>query len=98
MPFINEYNWSEIDFPSHQKDCEKIEANNEPIALNILHIPYNIKDSKHSYKSKFNLTREHQVILLMVRDNEKWHYLAVKNLNALLKGIILGYGGNFDIA
>ena len=53
-PFINQYNWSEIDFPSHQKDWNKFETNNKSIALNILHIPHNIK---HSYKSKFNLTR-----------------------------------------
>ena len=49
-PFINEYNWEGIDFPSHQDcqeesekpknimliDCKKFEQNNETIALNIL--------------------------------------------------------------
>ena len=69
--FINQYNWSEIDFPSHQKDWEKFETNNKSIALNILYIPHNTKDIKHSYKSKFNLTREHQVILLMITDGNK---------------------------
>ena len=39
------------------------------------------------YKSKYNSTRENQVILLMTTDGEKWHYLAVKSLHALLKGI-----------
>ena len=37
-PFIEQYNWKEIDFPSTSKDWEKFELNNE-IALNILHVP-----------------------------------------------------------
>ena len=34
-PFIDQYIWKEINFPSHRKDWEKFEINNEPIALNI---------------------------------------------------------------
>ena len=34
-PFIDQYNWKEIDFPSMSKDWRKLEFNNE-IALNIL--------------------------------------------------------------
>ena len=32
------------------------------------------------YKSKYNLKRENQVILLMITDGEKWHNLAALNL------------------
>ena len=42
-PFIYQYNWKELDFPSHKKDWEKFELNNKSIALNILYIPYNTK-------------------------------------------------------
>ena len=35
--------------------------------------------------SDFNKTREKEVILLMINDNEKQHYLAVKRLNGLFK-------------
>ena len=42
-PFINQYNWKDIDFPSHQKDWKKFEQNNETIALNILFVPHNTK-------------------------------------------------------
>ena len=35
-PFINQYNWSDIDFPSTGKDRKKFESNNKSIALNIL--------------------------------------------------------------
>ena len=40
-----------------------------------------------AYKSKNNLTREKQVILLMITDSEKWHYTAVKRLSGLLRGV-----------
>ena len=86
-PFIDQYNWKDIDFPSHSKDWKKFESNNQSIALNFLHVPHNTKKIRHSYKSKYNLNRENQVILLMITDGEKWHYLAVKNLSALFRGI-----------
>ena len=50
-------------------------------------MPYNTKEIRHAYKSKYNLENENQVILLMITDGEKWHYLAVKTLSALLRGI-----------
>ena len=37
-PFIEEYNWKDIDFPSTSKDWKKFELNNE-VALNILYVP-----------------------------------------------------------
>ena len=86
-PFINKYNWKEIDFPSHGKDWKKFESKNKSIALNILYVPHNTKKICDAYKSKYNSTRENQVILLMITDGEKWHYLAVKILSVLLTGI-----------
>ena len=35
-PFINQYNWNDIDFPSQGKGWKKSESNNKSIALNIL--------------------------------------------------------------
>ena len=75
-----------IDFPSTSKDWKKLELNNE-IALNILYLPHNAKKIHIAYKSKHNLTREKQVILLMISNGENWHYLVVKSLPGLLKGI-----------
>ena len=57
--------------------------NNKSIALNILQL--NEQKISHLYKSEFNKSRENQIILLMIIDNEKQHYLFVKNLNTLLK-------------
>ena len=86
-PFIDQYDWNDINFPSHSKDWKNFELNNKSIALNILYVPHNTKKIRHAYKSKYNLIRENQAILLMITDGKKWHYLAVKRLSALLRGI-----------
>ena len=79
-PFINQYDWCEINFPSHVNDWKKCELNNKSIALNVLCVPQDEKTIRHACKSKYNLTRENQVILLMIRDSEKWHYLTIMAL------------------
>ena len=53
-PFIEQYNWKDIDFPTTSKDWKKFELNNE-IALNILYVPHNTKKVHVAYKSKHNL-------------------------------------------
>ena len=45
-PFINKYNWKDIDFPSGPKDWKMFEQNNETIALNILYAPYKTTTNK----------------------------------------------------
>ena len=84
--FINQYNWKDIDFPPSNKDWRKLELNNN-ITLNILYIPHNTKKIQLAYRSKNNLTCNKQIIILMITDGEKWHYLVVKKLSGLLKGI-----------
>ena len=93
-PFIDQYNWKDIDFPAMGKDWKKFESNNE-IALNILYVPHNTKKINIAYKSKHNLTREKQAILLMISNGEKWHYLTVKNLSGLLRGIASNHNADF---
>ena len=56
---------------------------NKSIALNILQ--HNTEKISQIYKSEFNKTREEQVVLLIITDGQKQHYLSVKNLNSLLK-------------
>ena len=88
-PFIEQYNWKEIEFPSTSKDWRKLELNNE-IVLNILYVLLYF-----AYKSRHNLTCDKQAILLMISDGEKWHYLVVKNLPGLLRGITSSHKGYF---
>ena len=40
IPFIDNYDWTEIEFPAHSKDWRKFECNNRTIALNVLYVSY----------------------------------------------------------
>ena len=73
-----------IEFPAGSKDWKKFERNKKTIALNILFIKHNTETIKVAYRSEYNYKRKKQVILLMITDGEKWHYLAVTKLSALL--------------
>ena len=86
-PFIDQFNWKEIDFPARSKDWKNFELNNEKIDLNILFVPCNTEIIRLAYKSKDNFKHKNQVTLLMITDSKEWHYLAVKSLSALLRGI-----------
>ena len=48
----------------------------------MLYVPHDTEEIRHAYKSKRNLKCKNQVILLIVTNSEKWHYLAVKTLPA----------------
>ena len=93
-PFIEKYNWEDIDFPSTSKDWRKFECNNE-VVLNSLYVLYNTKKINIAHKSKNNLTQERQIILLMISDGQKWHYLVVKKLSGLLRGITSNHKEDF---
>ena len=95
-PFINNYNWEDIEFPSCSKDWRKFERNNKTIALNILYVPYNTKQIKQAYISKYSNERNSRVNLLMITDGiTNWHYLAVKSISGLLRGITSNHNGDF---
>ena len=107
-PFIDKYNWKGIDFPAGIKDWKKFERNNKTIALNILFVPHNEKTINLAYKSKYNRKRENQVVLLMITNGEKWHYIALKSvrtddgfnrpirsLSRLFRGITANNNGDF---
>ena len=80
----------------HLKDWKKFEKNNNTIALNILFVPYNTKKIRPAYISKCNHKRNNKVILLMITDSDNnWHYLAVKNMPGLLRGITSNHNGDY---
>ena len=95
-PFIDQYDWKGINLPpKHEKDWKKFESNNKSIALNILFVSYNTEEIARACISKYNSKPKNQVILLMITDGKKWHYLAVKSLSALLRGITSNQSGDF---
>ena len=60
-----------------------------------MYVLHNTKKIGIAYKSKHNLTREKQVILLMISNGENWHYFVVKSLSGLLTGITSNHKEDF---
>ena len=58
--------------------------------------PLKQKKNEIANKSKYNLVRDNQVILLMISNGETWHYLAVKSLLRLLRGITSNHDGDYS--
>ena len=59
-------------------------------------MPYNTNEIKQAYVSKYNNERDNQVNLLMITDGTtNWHYLAIKNISGLLRGITSNHDGDF---
>ena len=94
-PFIENYNWNDINFRTAKKDWNRFELNNKDLALSILCFPFNTKKIEIVYKSKYNLVRDNQIILLMISNGENWHYVAVKSLSRLLRGITSNHDGDY---
>ena len=121
-PFIGQYNWRDTDFSAHQNrqegnenlkdimaiDWNKFEENNKTIVLNILHVPHNKKEICVTCRSKYNRKRENQVVLLMITNGEKYHYVALnsipiddgynrsmRSLSRLFRGITSNHNGDF---
>ena len=85
--FVNKHKWKVINYLSKRDDWKTIEKNSLTIALNIWYIKE--KEICQAYISRINSNCEKQIILLMIPNEEKkgWHYLAVKKLSKLLRGI-----------
>ena len=77
-----------------RKDWKKFELNNKSIDL-IVYVPHNTEEIRQTYKSKHNLTRNNQVILLMIIDGRKWHYLALTKIVCIAWRITSKHEGEF---
>ena len=53
------------------------------------------KKTYPAYLSKHNSNCQKQVILLMISNSKKWHYLAVKKLSELLREVTSKNRGDF---
>ena len=63
------------------------------ITLNVLYVKD--IDICSAFTSKHKSDREKQIILLIIPNRGGWHYLAMKKLSALLRGITLNHDGDF---
>ena len=90
--YINKYNWEGIDFPAGSKDWIKFEKK-LPLIYYLYHTIQ--KTISLAYISEYNNKRRKQVILLMITNGKKSHYLAVTNFSALFQGMSSNYDGDF---
>ena len=96
IPFTPNYNWDEINFPAGSKEYNAFEKYNDTIALNVFYAPHNENKIRPVYISKFNKTREHHANLLMITEGkDKWHYITIKSIPALLRGVTSAHNGDF---
>ena len=58
-------------------------------------MPCNTEKIRLKYKSKHNFKSENQVILLIITGGKKLHYLTIKILPALLRGITSNHKEDF---
>ena len=59
-------------------------------------MPPNENQIRPVYISKFNKTREHHATLLTVtKGKDKWHYITIKSIPALLQGVTSAHNGDF---
>ena len=67
-PYINQYNWKDIKFPSDKEDRKNFEQNNQEIALKALSVPRKKKELELAYTSKYHYKCKKQVILSFITD------------------------------
>ena len=59
-------------------------------------MPCNTKQIKQAHIAKYNNERDNQVNLLMITDwTGNWHYLAVKSISGLARGITSNHNSDF---
>ena len=77
-PFISEYSWEGIQYPSEKDDWRKTENINPAIMLNVFYE----KEMEFcpAYISKHNSNYKEQIIILIISKGEGWHYLVVNQL------------------
>ena len=96
IPYIKYYDWNDLNFPAGPSEYNAFEKNNEKYAINVLYAVDDKKDIRPRYISKHNKTRDHKINLLMITDGKcTWHYIAIKSIPALLKGVSSKHNGDF---
>ena len=73
-----------------------MKKNNRDIALNVLYVPDKTQEIRQCYISKHNKERNtHAKLLMITNRSRKWHYLAIKSISGLLRGITSTHNGDF---
>ena len=86
----NTLNMEGIEYPVSLKDIDKFESQNPSISITVL--GYENK-SVYPLRNSENTNREHNVILLLIKEEEVNHYCLVKNLSRLLSSQVSKHNG-----
>ena len=76
--FMDNYNWSGLEFPVSIKDIGKFETRNN-ISVNVL-----VVEGRDVYIHRKGQRMGQEINLLMVSEDGIWHYTAIKSLSRLL--------------
>ena len=90
----NTLNMEGIEYPVSLKDIKRFEKQNPDISVSVLGYSkdekiYPLRRSKHAMKNK----RKHNIILLLIKDEDNSHYCLVKNESALLSSQVNKHKG-----
>ena len=77
--FANKYNWSGLTFPVTAKDIKIFEMNNN-ISVNVLSV-----EDKEIYICRKGDKRDREINLMLISENGRYHYTAVKSSSRLLR-------------
>ena len=78
--FMDNYDWSGLEFPVSIKDIGKLETRNN-ISVNVLAV-----EGRDIYIHRKGQKMGREINLLMVSEDGVWHYTAIKSLSRLLSG------------
>ena len=94
LTYYDRYNWDGIKFPTPSNQWSKFERQNPEVALNVLFVDGESK-IEQAYISKFNSIRPKIADVLIIQQGVKTHYVAIKNLSRLLRGVTSTNNGDF---
>ena len=83
-PYVNELSWSNIKFPTPVSQASLFEKNNSDVSVNIF--DYSEKSGKSSYRVLHHTKerRQRHVDLLLIHEDQKFHYVWIKDFNKLM--------------
>ncbi|XP_057299543.1 uncharacterized protein LOC130630167 [Hydractinia symbiolongicarpus] len=92
-PFVEQYNWSGIEFPTPNTHWKKFERQNPNVALNVYFSEEDFQ-VRQAYVSKHNTTRKKVADVLIIQEGGKKHYVAIKRYSALMRGLSSRHRGD----
>ena len=85
--FADNYDWSGLKFPIAIKGINVLEMNND-ISVNVLSV-----EDRDIYICRKGIIRDCEINLLLISEDDKLHYTAVKGLNRILSSSNSKYHG-----